>query len=253
MKENIFLLLSLLVFSVSAASEKMFNSSVVAESPYQWTGIGIAESNRIFVNFPTWDVASPYQVAEVVNGKTQAYPSQAVNDDKYLAVQSVVVDTANSLLDLDIVIPQFGCVVVVRASLFLIDLISYRIEKQFVFPTEVALEKQHYFNLITANSVNSSDWHIVLEFDSVECGGMEASMYYVDINDNINILLINNATYEDITSYNIYFPDYLIDNESIGFNNQNEVIHYSGCDDAFQTHILSLNKIISSSPFCSIL
>ncbi|MCD8167389.1 MAG: hypothetical protein LUE93_15535, partial [Bacteroides sp.] len=41
----------------------------VAESEYQWTGIAVSAEKRIFVNYPTWKVPSPFKVAELVGGK----------------------------------------------------------------------------------------------------------------------------------------------------------------------------------------
>ena len=44
------------------------------------TGVTVSRNNRIFVNFPRWGDDVPYTVAEVVNGKTVAYPDASVND-----------------------------------------------------------------------------------------------------------------------------------------------------------------------------
>ena len=84
------------------------------------TGVTVSRENRIFVNFPRWGDDVPYTVAEVVNGKTVAYPDASVNDwpgrktsdptqykdqgqneTHFVLVQSVVVDPANRLWVLD--------------------------------------------------------------------------------------------------------------------------------------------------------
>jgi sugar lactone lactonase YvrE len=65
------------------------------------TGVTVADSGRVFVSVPRWGDEVPYTVAEIVEGKPVAYPSQEFNDATLVSVQSVVVDPAGHLWLLD--------------------------------------------------------------------------------------------------------------------------------------------------------
>lgn len=131
-----------LVNELNKSVSDNFTLTTIAESPYQWTGIGISSDNRIFVNFPTWDVPSPYKVAEVVNGKTVAYPSIEANK-RFIAVQSVIVDDLDFVWILDTANPQFGGVVKSGAKLYKVDTRTDEIVKTYAFPMSVATQSSY--------------------------------------------------------------------------------------------------------------
>ncbi|MEG1587668.1 MAG: lactoylglutathione lyase family protein [Bacteroidales bacterium] len=137
MKKILFIAVGILSVLFGANAQNNYQSSVIAESDYQWTGIAVSEEGRIFVNFPTWDVKSPYKVAEMIDGKTVAYPSQKENE-RFVCVQSVVIDDMNRLWILDPANPGFKGVVQGGARLFMTDLKTNKIIREFSFPTEVA-------------------------------------------------------------------------------------------------------------------
>lgn len=116
----------------------------IAESSYQWTGITISQENRMFVNYPSWEIPAPFKVAEIVDGKEIAYPNDSING-LFTCVQSVVVDKLNRLWILDPANPQFKGVVAGGAKLFQIDLSTNSISKTYLFPEEVA-PKGSYLN-----------------------------------------------------------------------------------------------------------
>ena len=112
------------------------------------TGVTVANSGRIFVNFPRWGDKVEYTVGEVKNGKTVPYPSAEINgygegdnpSEKLVSVQSVVVDpTGKRLWILDTGSIAFGPVRPGGAKLIAVDLGSNRIVKKIVFPADVAL------------------------------------------------------------------------------------------------------------------
>lgn len=112
------------------------------------TGVTVANSGRIFVNFPRWGDHVEYTVAEVKGGKTVPYPSADINHyaegdnpaEKLVSVQSVVVDpTGNRLWILDTGSTAFGPVLPGGAKLIAVDLSSNQIVKKIVFPADVAL------------------------------------------------------------------------------------------------------------------
>ncbi len=112
------------------------------------TGVTVANSGRIFVNFPKWGDDVEYTVAEVKDGKTLPYPSADINHyaptdnqaDKFVSVQSVVVDpTGNRLWILDTGSIAFGPVKTGGPKLLGVDLRTNQIFKKIIFPPDVAL------------------------------------------------------------------------------------------------------------------
>ena len=109
---------------------------------------------------------------------------------------------------------------------------------------EVILDRDHYYNLLNSSSdtLSSSAWHISLQFNNVECNGMEASMYTIVIDSNISVV-ISSSAFDDSLTIEDFDINSVVENESLGFSGSNEVIHYSGCDDNFQTHHLTINNV----------
>ena len=112
------------------------------------TGVTVANDGRIFVNFPRWGDNVEYTVAEVKDGKTFAYPNAGINrytagdalDEKFVSVQSVVVDpSGEKLWVLDTGSIQFGPVKPGGPKLLGIDLRTNQIVKKIVFPGSIAL------------------------------------------------------------------------------------------------------------------
>jgi len=112
------------------------------------TGVTVANSGRIFVNFPKWGDNVEYTVAEVVNGKTVPYPNAEINQyregqsqtDKLVSVQSVVVDPGGRRLwILDTGSIGFGPTKAGGPKLIAVDLTTNRIIRKIVFPPDVAL------------------------------------------------------------------------------------------------------------------
>jgi sugar lactone lactonase YvrE len=110
------------------------------------TGVTVAESGRIFVNFPRWGDPVPFTVAEIKDGQPIAYPNTEVNrldparaHETLVSVQSVVVDPRNRLWVLDTGSIQFAPVLPGGPKLVGIDLGTNRIVKTIQFPPEVVL------------------------------------------------------------------------------------------------------------------
>jgi sugar lactone lactonase YvrE len=116
------------------------------------TGVTVANSGRIFVNFPRWGDNVEYTVAEVKGGKTVPYPDADINrylegdnpSERLVSVQSVVVDpSGNRLWIVDTGAIQMGPVQEGGAKLVAVDLSSNRIVKKIVFPPDVALHTSY--------------------------------------------------------------------------------------------------------------
>lgn len=114
------------------------------------TGVSVTRDGRIFVNFPRWGDEVPYTVAEIRDGKLLPYPSAAANQpnasdpaDGFISVQSVVADTRNRLWVLDTAAPNFAAPRPGGAKLVAIDLKRNKIQKTYVLPADVMLERTY--------------------------------------------------------------------------------------------------------------
>jgi sugar lactone lactonase YvrE len=116
------------------------------------TGVTVANSGRIFVNFPRWGDSVEYTVAEVVAGKTSAYPDAEINRyseaenqaDKLVSVQSVVVDpSGDRLWILDTGSIAFGPVKSGGPKLIAVDLKTNRVVKKIIFPVDVVFSTSY--------------------------------------------------------------------------------------------------------------
>lgn len=91
----------------------------VATSPNQWTGIGVASSGRIYVNFPRWSEDVPISVGYLRDdGSVLPFPDAAWNSwepgdgdfsSRFVAVQSVVA-VGDDVWVLDTGRPRFGTI-----------------------------------------------------------------------------------------------------------------------------------------------
>lgn len=114
------------------------------------TGVTVSAKGRQFVNFPRWGDEVPFTVAELVNGKTVAYPSAEINrDDVFgvtehlLSVQSVVVDAKDRLWLLDTGSPNFSPVVRGAAKLICVDLKSNKVVQTIFMPASTAFSNSY--------------------------------------------------------------------------------------------------------------
>ena len=120
-------------------------------------GVTVSHSGRIFVNFARWGDDIPFTVAEVVHGKTVAYPNETINNwpgrtlpnpnafldenanqTHFVSVQSVVVDPNDRLWALDTGAPKLKNTVPGGAKLVAIDLKTNHVVKTILLPPEVA-------------------------------------------------------------------------------------------------------------------
>jgi sugar lactone lactonase YvrE len=116
------------------------------------TGVTVANSGRIFVNFPKWGDNVEYTVAEVKDGKILPYPNAEINrykdgdnlSEKLVSVQSVVVDpSGNRLWILDTASIGFGPTKFGGPKLLAVDLRTNQVTKKNLFPLDVALSTSY--------------------------------------------------------------------------------------------------------------
>lgn len=128
-----------------SAGNKAPALELVAQSPRQWTGIAVSKDGRIFVNFPRWSEDVPLSVAELKNGQVSAWPDATWNEwkpgttepNRFVAVQSVVIDDQDRLWVVDTGNPWFkGVIATPRLHQF--DISSGRLVRTYPFPPEVS-------------------------------------------------------------------------------------------------------------------
>ncbi|WP_176016971.1 L-dopachrome tautomerase-related protein [Burkholderia sp. BCC0398] len=150
------------------------------------TGVTVAESGRIFVNFPRWGDTVPFTVGELRDGRVVAYPNAEINRADashpaahFLSVQSVVADGRGRLWVLDTAAPNFSEPVAGGAKLVAVDLETNRVVKTIVFPANV-MRAQTYVNdmrfdfrigkagvaYVTDSSLSGIGGLIVIDLDS---------------------------------------------------------------------------------------
>jgi sugar lactone lactonase YvrE len=134
----------------------------IAHSDQQWTGVAVSQEGRIFVNFPRWTPRLLISVAEVFpDGNRQSYPDDNWNTwetgkspaDHLVCVQSVYVDSENSLWILDPANPEFKGVVPGGPKLVKVNLGTNGVEQIFHFDDKVAPQKS-YLNDLRVDTQN---------------------------------------------------------------------------------------------------
>jgi sugar lactone lactonase YvrE len=110
------------------------------------TGVTVAASGRVFINFPRWGDDVPFTVGEIRDGKVVAYPDASINTfdparpgETLSSVQSVVVDAAERLWILDTAAPKFAVPIEGAAKLVAVDLATNRVVKTVVLPASTVL------------------------------------------------------------------------------------------------------------------
>ena len=140
--------------SLQASQSEKQSLVEVARSDRQWTGVAVAQDNRIFVNYPRWSDNVPFSVGELKpDGSVAPFPSMDLNrwepgsdaSRNFVAVQSVVVDNDNFLWILDTANPQFKGIVPSGPKLVKVDLASNSIMQTIRFAVPV-IEPASYLN-----------------------------------------------------------------------------------------------------------
>lgn len=120
------------------------------------TGVTVSRQGRIFVNFPLWEDGHRESVAEIVPGQApRPYPDAAWNAavadpkapaspaQRFVCVQSVVIDDQDRLWLVDAASPKFTGVVPGGAKLVQIDLGTNKVVRTIVFSNAVAPSKSY--------------------------------------------------------------------------------------------------------------
>jgi sugar lactone lactonase YvrE len=113
------------------------------------TGVTVSAKGRVFVNFPFWSDDHTISIAEVVDGKPKPFPNDAWNAkdgppaERWICVQSVVVDDQDALWVLDPASPKTEAVVKGGPKLVKIDLATNKVSQTITFDENVAPERSY--------------------------------------------------------------------------------------------------------------
>lgn len=115
----------------------------VVQSPMP-TGIAVSKSGRVFVCFPRWGDPVEFTVGEVKNGKVEPYPNVPINqlgvgrdDDTFISVQSVAIDSMDRLWVLDAASISMQQVKTEQPKLVCIDINTDKVLQTIHFPPTV--------------------------------------------------------------------------------------------------------------------
>ncbi len=151
------------------------------------TGVAVSKTGRIFANFPRWGDRVTSAVVEIKGGKEIPYPNAAVNrlpdknPNRFVCVQSVVVDPKDRLWVLDPAAPLLQDTLPGAPKLVCIDLRTNRVVRTYRFPEKVAGGSSYLndvrfdlthgragYALITDSSSRGSNAIVVLDLASGE-------------------------------------------------------------------------------------
>ncbi len=151
-KVKLLILFSVALFSLLTAFRapaELAAVEMVASFPeLQVTGVAVSKQGRIFVNFPNWSDDHTLSVAEIIDGKPVAYPSEEWNGagapaKHFVCVQSVYVDESDSLWILDPAAPKMQETVKGGPKLVKVDLVKNAVVQTILFSESVAPKKSY--------------------------------------------------------------------------------------------------------------
>ncbi len=135
-----------LTASIGASAATL--TEVYQNNDFQMTGISLSKTGRLFLNFPRWSDRYLNAVVEVLpDGSTKPFPDAEWNQwdlkpeaasTHFVCVQSVVVDSSDSLWVLDAAAPLLGPSVMNGPKMVQIDLKSNKVTRVISFPRDVA-------------------------------------------------------------------------------------------------------------------
>lgn len=138
MKTKFFSLFLLLSSLLTVAQSKL--ETVADFGKHQPIGLGVSQTNRIFVTFPKNQDNYVYGLAEIVNGKRVPYPNAVWNQwdslkaqNRFINVQALFVDQNNALWVLDPASPAGQKSIPEGIKLLKINLKTNQVEKIYRF------------------------------------------------------------------------------------------------------------------------
>ncbi|RYG47866.1 gluconolaconase, partial [bacterium] len=110
------------------------------------TGVTVSKAGRTFVTYPRWGDPVKATVIEIKDGREIPYPNAPINqlskaegDQRFVSVQSVVVDAKDRLWAVDTGSIKFGLTRPKGPKLWCFNLAMNKVERVYRFPENVAL------------------------------------------------------------------------------------------------------------------
>lgn len=158
--------LLLLAVAISAAGDSPKSlTQVYSNNDFQITGVTVSNSGRLFVNFPRWSDQYQNAVMEVKkDGSAQPFPDEywnrwdktpALAGKQFVCVQSVVVDSNDTLWVLDPASPLITTVVPGGAKLVSISLSTNKVTRVYSFGPDIA-KPNSYLNDIRIDTARNT-------------------------------------------------------------------------------------------------
>src|SRR3954467_6104041 len=157
MNTRVFILVVCAIVALETTARAAELVEVARFDNQQVTGVGVsAKTGRVFVNFPYWSDDHLLSVAEIVDGKAQAFPNEEWNKpgpagSHFVCVQSVVVDDQDSLWILDPAAPKMKEIVKGGPKLVKVDLKTNQVVQTIPFGEDIAPTKS-YLNDVRIDS-----------------------------------------------------------------------------------------------------
>ncbi len=132
---------------------------VYADNTYQFTGVAVSKTGRLFVTYPYWSNTYKYAVVEVMpNGTAKPYPDAAMNSwkkgedgqNKWVCVQTAYVDDDDYLYIVDPAAPFLAKVISNSNKVVKFNLKTNKIEKVYRFGN--TLDNNSYINDIRVDT-----------------------------------------------------------------------------------------------------
>lgn len=133
--------------------------SVYSDNTYQFTGVAVSASGRLFVTYPRWEGPYKYAVVEVMkDGSAKPFPDAAMNEwapgqdgrNKWVCVQTAYIDDDDFLYIVDPAAPQLGKVVDDAAKVVKYNLQTNTVERTYYFPRTI--DNHSYLNDIRVDT-----------------------------------------------------------------------------------------------------
>lgn len=141
--------------AVSVFGQTHTLTEVFHDDNFQFTGVTVSKSGRLFVSYPRWSDTYRNAVAEVMkDGSSKPFPDQEWNlwdlkpesaSKHFVCVQSIVVDSADTLWVVDPAAPLLATVVPGGAKLVAVDLKTNKVRRVITFGADV-VKSESYLN-----------------------------------------------------------------------------------------------------------
>ena len=154
-------LLPFLFCLLFACAQKSKLEIVFEDDTYQFTGVSVSKTGRIFVNYPYWSDQHRYSLVEVLPDKTAVpYPNEAMNEwnfnlkgnDKWICVQATYVDENDVLWVVDPASPYLAKVFKKSYKLVAFDLKDNKMIAYYDFQAKI--EDDGYINDVRIDNKN---------------------------------------------------------------------------------------------------